>query len=92
MTSAKLSMLALAGLTLLSLTGCAQFSGTKEYVYVTDAIPQSLLADCPGYSGPLDRNRDLAEAYRAERQGRMTCNADKQSLREWEAKRQGKVK
>lgn len=59
----------------------------KEYVYVRDDLPATLLADCPGYAGPLDTNGDLANAYLAERQGRVACNADKEALREWDSKR-----
>ena len=56
-------------------------------MYVHDAVPTPLLADCPGYDGPLVDNGDLAQAYIAERRGRVACNADKAALREWEAKR-----
>ena len=56
-------------------------------MYVHDAVPTPLLADCPGYDGPLVDNGDLAQAYVTERQGRLACNADKGALREWEAKR-----
>lgn len=59
----------------------------KEYVYVHDDLPATLLADCPGYDGPLVNNGDLANAYLAERQGRIACNSDKEALREWDAKR-----
>ena len=80
-------LLALTGLAILSLSGCATRSAIKEYVYVRDAVPSALLADCPGYDGPLVDNGDLAQAYITERQGRVACNADKAALREWEAKR-----
>ena len=56
-------------------------------MYVYDALPTALLADCPGYDGPLVDNGDLALAYITERQGRVACNNDKEALREWEAKR-----
>ena len=56
-------------------------------MYVHDAVPTPLLADCPGYDGPLVDNGDLAQAYVTERQGRLACNADKEALREWEAQR-----
>lgn len=56
-------------------------------MYVHDDIPAALLADCAGYSGPLVDNGDLAHAYITERQGLAACNADKEALREWEAKR-----
>lgn len=64
----------------------------KEYVYVYDDLPTTLLADCPGYSGPLVDNGDLAQAYITERQGRVACNADKEALREWNAKRMAEPK
>ena len=59
----------------------------KEYVYVHDDLPATLLADCPGYAGPLVNNGDLAQAYLAERQALAACNADKEALREWDSKR-----
>ena len=59
-------------------------------MYVRDAVPSALLADCPGYAGPLVDNGDLAQAYITERQGRVACNADKEALREWDAKRMAK--
>ena len=83
----KLLLLVLIGLGSLSLTACSTQSVIKEYVYVYDDLPSALLADCPGYSGPLVDNGDLARAYLAERQGRVACNADKEALREWESKR-----
>ena len=83
----KLLLLVLIGLASLSLTACSTQSVIKEYVYVHDDLPTTLLADCPGYDGPLDTNGDLANAYLAERQGRVACNADKEALREWNAKR-----
>ena len=55
-------------------------------MYVHD-LPPALLADCVGYDGPLVDNGDLAQAYIAERQGRVACTADKEALREWNAKR-----
>ena len=86
----KLLLLALIGLGSLFLQACSTPSAIKEYVYVRDALPPSLLADCPGYDGPLVDNGDLADAYITERQGRVACNADKEALREWEAKRGAK--
>ena len=71
----------------LLLAGCSTTKAIKEYVYVRDAVPSALLADCPGYDGPLVDNGDLAQAYITERQGRLACNADKEALREWESKR-----
>ena len=71
----------------LLLVGCSTTKTIKEYVYVRDTLPPSLLADCPGYDGPLVDNGDLADAYITERQGRVACNADKEALREWDAKR-----
>ena len=59
-------------------------------MYVYDDLPTALLADCPGYDGPLVDNGDLAQAYITERQGRVACNADKEALREWNAKRMAK--
>ena len=59
-------------------------------MYVHDDLPTALLADCVGYSGPLATNGDLAQAYITERQGRVACNADKEALREWDAKRMAK--
>ena len=64
----------------------------KEYVYVHDDLPTTLLADCAGYSGPLVNNGDLAQAYITERQGRVACTADKEALREWNAKRMAEPK
>ena len=61
-------------------------------MYVHDAVPTPLLADCPGYDGPLVDNGDLAQAYITERRGRLACNADKESLREWEAQRKAEPK
>ena len=61
-------------------------------MYVRDAVPSALLADCPGYDGPLVDNGDLAQAYITERQGRVACNADKEALREWESKRMAEPK
>lgn len=61
-------------------------------MYVRDAVPTPLLADCPGYDGPLVDNGDLAQAYVTERRGRLACNADKEALREWEAKRMAEPK
>ena len=83
----KLLPVVLIGLGSLSLTGCVSPSIVKEYVYVHDDIPTALLADCVGYSGPLVDNGDLAQAYITERQGRVACTADKEALREWNAKR-----
>lgn len=80
----------LIGLASLSLLGCSTQSRTvKEYVYVHDPAP-AVLADCPGYDGPLVDNGDLARAYQAERAGRLACNEDKATLREWEAQRMAK--
>ena len=87
MLSKKLLKLTAIGLLSLFLLGCSTQSVIKEYVYVHDAVPTPLLADCPGYDGPLVDNGDLAQAYITERQGRLACNADKAALREWEAKR-----
>ena len=83
----KLLLPVLIGLGSLSLTACGTPSVIKEYVYVHDDLPATLLADCPGYDGPLVNNGDLANAYLAERQGRVACNSDKEALREWDAKR-----
>ena len=83
----KLLPVVLIGLASLSLTACVTPSVIKEYVYVHDDLPTALLADCVGYSGPLVDNGDLAQAYLAERQGRVACTADKEALREWNAKR-----
>ena len=83
----KLLPVVLIGLASLSLTACVTPSVIKEYVYVYDDLPAALLADCPGYSGPLVDNGDLAQAYITERQGRVACNADKEALREWDSKR-----
>ena len=86
----KLLLLVLIGLVSLCLTACVTPSVIKEYVYVHDDLPTTLLAACPGYDGPLVTNGDLANAYLAERQGRVACNADKEALREWDAKRMAK--
>ena len=86
----KLLLLALIGPASLFLAACSTPSAIKEYVYVHDALPTSLLADCPGYDGPLVDNGDLADAYITERQGRVACNADKEALRGWESKRMAK--
>ena len=88
----KLLPVVLTGLVSLSLTACVTPSVIKEYVYVHDDLPTTLLADCPGYSGPLVDNGDLAQAYLAERQGRVACTADKEALREWNAKRMAEPK
>ena len=80
-------LLALIGLASLFLTACAAPSAIKEYIYVRDAVPSALLADCPGYAGPLVDNGDLAQAYITERQALARCNADKEALRKWEADR-----
>ena len=87
MTSNKLLKLTAIGLLSLFLLGCGSPSIIKEYVYVHDDLPPALLADCVGYSGPLVDNGDLAQAYITERQGRVACTADKEALREWDAKR-----
>ena len=92
MTSKKPLLLVLTGLVSLSLTGCVSPSIIKEYVYVHDDIPTALLADCVGYSGVLVDNGDLAHAYITERQGRVACTADKEALREWNAKRMAEPK
>ena len=86
----KLLPVVLIGLGSLFLTACGTQSVIKEYVYVHDDLPTTLLAACPGYDGPLDTNGDLANAYLAERQGRIACNSDKEALREWDAKRMAK--
>ena len=86
----KLLKLAAIGLLSLFLAACSTSSIIKEYVYVHDDIPTALLADCVGYSGPLVDNGDLARAYQAERAGRLACNEDKATLREWESKRMAK--
>ena len=86
----KLLMLVLIGLGSLSLPACSTQSVIKEYVYVHDDLPATLLAACPGYYGPLDTNGDLANAYLAERQALAACNADKEALREWDSKRMAK--
>ena len=83
----KLLPVVLIGLGSLSLTACSTPSVIKEYVYVHDDLPTTLLADCHGYDGPLVDNGDLARAYITERQGRVACTADKEALREWNAKR-----
>ena len=85
-------LLVLAGPVSLSLLGCSAPSIIKEYVYVHDDLPTALLADCAGYSGPLVDNGDLAQAYITERQGRVACTADKEALREWNAKRMAEPK
>ena len=77
----------MTGLASLSLQACSAPSVIKEYVYVYDDLPTTLLAACPGYDGPLDTNGDLANAYLAERQALAACNDDKEALREWNAKR-----
>ena len=87
MLSKKLLKLTGIGLLSLFLLGCSTQSVITEYVYVHDAVPTPLLADCPGYDGPLVDNGDLAQAYVTERQGRLACNADKEALREWDARR-----
>ena len=92
MLSKKLLKLTGIGLLSLFLLGCSTQSAIKEYVYVYDAVPTPLLADCPGYDGPLVDNGDLAQAYGTERQGRLACNADKEALREWNAKRMAEPK
>ena len=92
MTSKKPLLLVLTALVSLSLMGCVTPSIIKEYVYVHDDIPTALLADCVGYSGPLVDNGDLAHAYITERQGRVACTADKEALREWNAKRMAEPK
>ena len=86
----KLLLLVLIGLGSLFLQACSTQSVIKEYVYVYDDLPTTLLADCPGYDGPLDTNGDLANAYLTERQGLVACNSDKEALREWDAKRRAK--
>ena len=86
----KLLLPVLIGLVSLSLMGCVTPSVIKEYVYVHDRVPTDLLRDCPGYAGPLVNNGDLAQAYLAERQALAACNADKEAMREWEAKRMAK--
>ena len=86
----KLLLPALIGLGSLSLLGCSTQSVIKEYVYVHDRVPAELLRDCPGYTGPLVTNGDLAGAYLSERQALAACNADKEALREWESKRMAK--
>lgn len=83
----KLLLPVLIGLGSLSLTACVTPSAIKEYVYVYDDLPTTLLADCPGYDGPLVDNGDLAQAYITERQALARCNADKEALRKWEADR-----
>ena len=88
----KLLPVVLIGLASLSLTACVTPSVIKEYVYVYDDIPTALLADCAGYAGPLVDNGDLAQAYLGERQGRVACTADKEALREWNAKRMAEPK
>lgn len=55
-------------------------------MYVYRTAPSDLLLDCVGYTGPLESNGDLAEAYQTERQGLAACNADKAALRDWAAK------
>lgn len=72
------------------LAGCSTTKIVKEYIYVRDAVPSALLADCPGYAGPLVNNGDLARAYLGEKQALAACNADKEALREWDAKRMAK--
>ena len=88
----KLLLLVLIGLASLSLTACVTPSVIKEYVYVHDTVPADLLASCPGYDGPLVNNGDLAQAYLGEKQGLAACNADKEALREWNAKRMAEPK
>ena len=88
----KLLKLTAIGLVSLFLAACVTPSIIKEYVYVHDDLPTALLADCPGYDGPLVNNGDLAQAYITERQGRVACNADKEALREWNAKRMAEPK
>ena len=88
----KLLPVVLIGLGSLSLLGCSTQSVIKEYVYVYDDLPTALLADCVGYSGPIVDNGDLAQAYITERQGRVACTADKEALREWNAKRMAEPK
>lgn len=93
MISSKLLKLALIGLASLSLLGCStQSKVVREYVYVHATVPTELLTDCVGYTGPLVDNGDLAQAYVAERQGRVACTADKEALREWNAKRMAEPK
>ena len=88
----KLLKLTAIGMLSLFLAACSTPSVIKEYVYVHDDLPTALLAACPGYDGPLDTNGDLAQAYLAERQALAACNADKEALREWDAKRMAEPK
>ena len=83
----KLLSVVLIGLASLFLTACSTQSVIKEYVYVHDTLPEDLLRQCEGYSGAGVTNGDLAQAYLAEKQGLRACNADKEALREWNAKR-----
>ncbi len=87
MTSTQPLLLVLTGLVSLSLTACVSPSVIKEYEYVHDDLPTAILADYPEYEGSLDTNGDLAQAYITERQGRVACNAGKEALRGWDAKR-----
>lgn len=50
-------------------------------MYLTQEIPDELLRDCPGFTGDLKTNGDLAQAYQDERSGRIACNIDKEALR-----------
>lgn len=88
----KLLLPVLIGLGSLFLTACSTQSVIKEYVYVHDTLPEELLKECPGYSGAVITNGDLAAAYLAEKQGLRACNADKEALREWNAKRMAEPK
>ena len=79
------------GLVLFSLTQLeVHAAGHDHAMLVRDALPPSLLADCPGYDGPLVNNGDLAQAYLGDKQALAACNADKEALREWDAKRMAK--
>lgn len=64
----------------LILAGCSSVTPVVQHEYIYQEIPESLLAPCPGYTGPLDNNGDLARAYIQEKAGRESCNADKEAI------------
>lgn len=83
----KLLKSLLTGLVLVYLAGCANSSKVIDRV-VTIRPPTELLRLCPPPTGTVRTNEELAELFVAYRTALRSCNADKQSLQEWEKETQ----
>lgn len=86
----KLLLVVLIGLWSLSLLGCSTPSVIKEYVYVQAVLPADFTRPCDPAPQTPSTNGALAQAFLDAKQALAKCDADKEALREWDAKRMAK--